>query len=138
MGLAFAAQAKGEDTVALAFVGDGATSEGDFHEALNFAAVFHLPVVFFVQNNQYAISVPVSRQTAAPSLAHKAVGYGMPGVLVDGNDVAAVLSVVGEAARRAREGRGRRSSRRRRTGSTPTPTPTTPPGTARTRRSPAG
>ncbi|BCB90716.1 hypothetical protein Psuf_080290 [Phytohabitans suffuscus] len=96
----------GEDTVALAFVGDGATSEGDFHEALNFAAVFHLPVVFFVQNNQYAISVPVSRQTAAPSLAHKAVGYGMPGVLVDGNDAAAVLSVVGEAARRAREGEG--------------------------------
>jgi 2-oxoisovalerate dehydrogenase E1 component alpha subunit len=106
VGLAFAAQAQGEDTVALAFVGDGATSEGDFHEALNFAAVFHLPVVFFVQNNQYAISVPVSRQTAAPSLAHKAIGYGMPGVLVDGNDVAAVLSVVGEAARRAREGEG--------------------------------
>ncbi|GAB3530855.1 pyruvate dehydrogenase (acetyl-transferring) E1 component subunit alpha [Phytohabitans suffuscus] len=106
VGLAFAAQAQGEDTVALAFVGDGATSEGDFHEALNFAAVFHLPVVFFVQNNQYAISVPVSRQTAAPSLAHKAVGYGMPGVLVDGNDAAAVLSVVGEAARRAREGEG--------------------------------
>lgn len=106
MGLAFAAQARGEDTVALAFVGDGATSEGDFHEALNFAAVFHLPVIFLVQNNQYAISVPVSRQTSAPSLAHKAIGYGMPGVLVDGNDAAAVLSVVGAAARRAHDGEG--------------------------------
>ena len=60
-------------------VGDGGTSEGDFHEALNFAAVFHLPVVFLVQNNGYAISVPLAKQTAAPSLAHKAVGYGMPG-----------------------------------------------------------
>ena len=63
--------------------GDGATSEGDFHEALNFAAVFGLAVVFFVQNNEFAISVPLSRQTAAPSLAHKAVGYGMPGKRVD-------------------------------------------------------
>ena len=75
--------------------GDGATSEGDFHEALNFAAVFHAPVVFFVQNNEYAISVPLARQTVAPSLAHKGVGYGMPGERVDGNDVVA-------AARRAR------------------------------------
>lgn len=106
VGFAYAARAKGEDTVALAFLGDGATSEGDFHEAMNFAAVFQAPVVFFVQNNGYAISVPLARQTAAPSLAHKAVGYGVPGVGVDGNDVAAVLAAVGEAAERARSGGG--------------------------------
>src|SRR5699024_9880612 len=75
-GMAPAARLKGEDMVVLGMVGDGGTSEGDFHEALNFAAVFKLPVIFFVQNNKYAISVPLSRQTAAPSLAHKAVGYG--------------------------------------------------------------
>lgn len=106
VGLAFAAKARGEETVALAFIGDGATSEGDFHEALNFAAVFRTPTIFFIQNNQYAISVPLSRQSVAPSLAHKAIGYGMPGVTVDGNDVAAVLSVVSHAARRARAGHG--------------------------------
>lgn len=106
VGVGHAARVKGEDTVALAFLGDGATSEGDFHEALNFAAVFQAPVVFFVQNNQYAISVPLARQTAAPSLAHKAVGYGIPGVGVDGNDVAAVLAVVSHAAERARSGGG--------------------------------
>lgn len=106
VGVAFAAKARGEDTVVLAFLGDGATSEGDFHEALNFAAVFQAPVIFFVQNNAYAISVPLARQTAAPSLAHKAVGYGIPGVGVDGNDVAAVLAVVSDAARRAAGGGG--------------------------------
>jgi pyruvate dehydrogenase E1 component alpha subunit len=73
---------------------------------MNFAAVFHVPVVFFVQNNEFAISVPLSRQTAAPSLAHKAIGYGMPGQRVDGNDVAAVLAVLGEAVDRARTGGG--------------------------------
>jgi 2-oxoisovalerate dehydrogenase E1 component alpha subunit len=106
VGVAYAARARGEDTVVLAFLGDGATSEGDFHEAMNFAAVFHTPVIFFVQNNQYAISVPLARQTVAPSLAHKAVGYGIPGVGVDGNDVAAVLSVISHAAERARAGGG--------------------------------
>jgi pyruvate dehydrogenase E1 component alpha subunit len=106
VGFAQAAKHRGEDTVVLALCGDGATSEGDFHEALNFAAVFHVPVVFFVQNNGFAISVPLSRQTAAPSLAHKAVGYGMPGQRVDGNDVAAVLAVLGEAVSRARAGGG--------------------------------
>ncbi|MBW8482596.1 pyruvate dehydrogenase (acetyl-transferring) E1 component subunit alpha [Actinomadura sp. PM05-2] len=106
VGVAYAARARGEDTVVLAFLGDGATSEGDFHEAMNFAAVFQAPVVFFVQNNRYAISVPLARQTAAPSLAHKAVGYGVPGIGVDGNDVAAVLAVVGAAAERARTGGG--------------------------------
>lgn len=106
VGFAQAAKYRGEDTVVLALCGDGATSEGDFHEAMNFAAVFHVPVVFFVQNNEFAISVPLSRQTAAPSLAHKAIGYGMPGQRVDGNDVAAVLAVLGEAVDRARSGGG--------------------------------
>lgn len=106
VGFAHAAKLRGENTVVLAMCGDGATSEGDFHEAMNFAAVFHLPVVFFVQNNEFAISVPLSRQTAAPSLAHKAIGYGMPGQRVDGNDMAAVLAVLGEAVQRARAGEG--------------------------------
>ncbi|MDR5699454.1 pyruvate dehydrogenase (acetyl-transferring) E1 component subunit alpha [Agromyces aerolatus] len=105
-GLAHAAKLRGEPTVVMALCGDGATSEGDFHEALNFAAVYRVPVVFFVQNNEFAISVPLSRQTAAPSLAHKAIGYGMPGQRVDGNDVAAVLSVLREAVDRARAGEG--------------------------------
>jgi 2-oxoisovalerate dehydrogenase E1 component alpha subunit len=92
--------------VALAMVGDGGTSEGDFHAALNFAAVWRAPVVFFVQNNGFAISVPLAKQTQAPSLAHKGVGYGMPGRLVDGNDAAAVHAVLSEAVQRAREGQG--------------------------------
>jgi 2-oxoisovalerate dehydrogenase E1 component alpha subunit len=106
VGVAHAAKLKGEDTVVLAMCGDGATSEGDFHEALNFAAVFHLPVVFFVQNNQYAISVPLKHQSVAPSLAHKAIGYGMPGERVDGNDLAALLGVLVKGVDRARAGGG--------------------------------
>ena len=106
VGLAHAARLKGDDVVALALVGDGGTSEGDFHEALNFAAVWQAPVVFLVQNNGFAISVPLAKQTAAPSLAHKAVGYGMPGRLVDGNDAAAVHEVLAGAVRHAREGGG--------------------------------
>lgn len=106
VGLAHAARLQGDDVVALAMVGDGGSSEGDFHEALNFAAVWHAPVVFLVQNNGFAISVPLAKQSAAPSLAHKAVGYGMPGRLVDGNDAAAVHQVLLEAVRRARRGGG--------------------------------
>ncbi|MFJ6078592.1 pyruvate dehydrogenase (acetyl-transferring) E1 component subunit alpha [Pseudarthrobacter sp. NPDC092419] len=106
VGVAHAAKLRGEDTVVLAMCGDGATSEGDFHEALNFAAVFHLPVVFFVQNNKYAISVPLAHQSVAPSLAHKAVGYGMAGERVDGNDVVALLAVLDRAVKLAREGSG--------------------------------
>jgi pyruvate dehydrogenase E1 component alpha subunit len=106
VGAAIAAQRLGEDSVTLAFLGDGATSEGDAHEALNFAAVYKAPCVFFVQNNQWAISVPVSHQMAAPSIAHRAVGYGMPGIRVDGNDVLACFAVTSEAAKRAREGAG--------------------------------
>ncbi|WP_334170376.1 pyruvate dehydrogenase (acetyl-transferring) E1 component subunit alpha [Sinomonas sp.] len=106
VGVAHAAKLRGEETVVLAMCGDGATSEGDFHEALNFAAVFRLPVVFFVQNNQYAISVPLAHQTVAPSLAHKAVGYGMAGERVDGNDVVALLAVLDRAVTLARAGSG--------------------------------
>lgn len=106
VGAAMAAQRLGEDSVTVAFIGDGATSEGDVHEALNVAAVFRAPCVFYVQNNQWAISMPVCKQTAAPSIAHKAIGYGMPGIRVDGNDVLACYEVMAEAAARARAGDG--------------------------------
>lgn len=106
VGAAMAAQRLGEDSVTVAFLGDGATSEGDAHEALNLAGVFNAPCVFFVQNNQWAISVPVSHQQAGPSIAHRAIGYGMPGVRVDGNDVLACYAVMAEAAERARHGGG--------------------------------
>ncbi len=106
VGAAMAAQRLGEDSVTLAYLGDGATSEGDAHEAFNFAAVFKAPAVFFVTNNQWAISVPVSHQMAGPSIAHRAIGYGMPGIRVDGNDVLACYAVTAEAAARARAGDG--------------------------------
>ncbi|CAL9354279.1 thiamine pyrophosphate-dependent enzyme [Streptomyces sp. Tu 3180] len=106
VGLAHAARLRGDDVVALALAGDGATSEGDFHEALTFAGVLRAPVVFLVQNNGFAISVPLARQNAAPTLAHKAVGYGLRGRLVEGNDVLATYRVVAEAVAHARAGRG--------------------------------
>jgi 2-oxoisovalerate dehydrogenase E1 component alpha subunit len=106
VGAAMAAQRLGEDSMTVAFLGDGATSEGDVHEALNFAAVFKAPCVFYVQNNQWAISVPLRNQTAAPSIAHKAIGYGMPGIRVDGNDVLACYAVMADAAAQARAGDG--------------------------------
>ena len=106
VGAAMAAQRLGEDSVTVAFFGDGATSEGDVHEAMNFASVFVAPCVFYVQNNQWAISVPVERQTAALSIAHKAIAYGMPGIRVDGNDPLACYAVMSEAADRARSGGG--------------------------------
>ena len=90
----------------MSYFGDGATSEGDAHEALNFAAVFDAACIFFVQNNQYAISVPLSQQTKAPTIAHKAVGYGMPGYRCDGNDVLATYAVTKQAVDRARRGDG--------------------------------
>jgi pyruvate dehydrogenase E1 component alpha subunit len=105
-GLAHAERLKGTDTVALALVGDGATSEGDFHEAVNLAGVLRAPVVFLVQNNGYAISVPRSEQCAAPSLAYKGVGYGVRAEQVDGNDAAAVLAVLTTAVEDARAGGG--------------------------------
>ncbi|MCE0539584.1 pyruvate dehydrogenase (acetyl-transferring) E1 component subunit alpha [Kineosporia rhizophila] len=106
VGLAHAARLRGQDTVALVLLGDGATSEGDTHEALNFAAVWKAPVVFLVQNNGYAISVPLAKQSAAPSLAHKGIGYGIPSHLVDGNDVAAVYAAVRQAVEHAAAGGG--------------------------------
>lgn len=105
-GMAEAMRRRGEDRVAMAFIGDGGTSEGDFHEALNFAAVFRAPVVFFVQNNKYAISVPLARQSAAPALAYKGVGYGVRSEQVDGNDLVAVLAVLTAAVDHARAGNG--------------------------------
>ena len=106
VGAAMAAQRLGEDSLTVAFLGDGATSEGDTHEAMNLAAVEKAPCVFYIQNNQWAISVPASRQYAVPSLAHRAAGYGMPGIRVDGNDVLACYAVMSEAAERARAGDG--------------------------------
>ena len=106
VGVAHAAKLKGEDTVALVMLGDGATSEGDTHAALNFAAVWQSPVVFFVQNNGYAISVPLSKQSAAPSLAHKGIGYGVPAMLIDGNDAAAVYAAVQRAVASAAQSGG--------------------------------
>jgi pyruvate dehydrogenase E1 component alpha subunit len=105
-GLAYGERRQGRDTVALAFIGDGATSEGDFHEGLNFAGVFKAPVVFLVQNNRYAISVPLAQQTAAPALAYKGVGYGVAAEQVDGNDPVALLAVLTHAVEHARSGRG--------------------------------
>jgi 2-oxoisovalerate dehydrogenase E1 component alpha subunit len=105
-GFAMGARFDDNPLVALTYFGDGGTSEGDPHEAMNFAAVYDAPVIFFVQNNQYAISVPLSKQTKAPTLAHKAVGYGMPGLRCDGNDVVATYAVTKVAADRARRGDG--------------------------------
>lgn len=106
VGAAWAAKLKGEKACALVYFGDGATSEGDFHEALNFAGVFRVPVIFFCQNNGYAISVPFERQSAASTVAERAQAYNMPGIRVDGNDVLAVYDVTREAARRAVAGEG--------------------------------
>ncbi len=105
-GFAMGARFDDNPIVTTAYFGDGATSEGDPHEAMNFAGVFKAPVIFFVQNNQWAISVPLSAQTAAPTLAHKAVGYGFPGVVCDGNDVLATYAVSRQAVARARAGHG--------------------------------
>jgi pyruvate dehydrogenase E1 component alpha subunit len=102
VGYAMGAKLDGLSLCALAYFGDGATSEGDFHEGCNFAAVFGTPVIFFCQNNQWAISVPVSAQTVAP-IWRKADAYGFPGVRVDGNDVLAVYRATKEAAARARD-----------------------------------
>ena len=105
-GLAWGKKLRGEDTVAMAFFGDGATSEGAFHEGVNFAAVMNAPVVFVCNNNGWAISTPIEAQTRAETLADKAVGYGIPGVRVDGLDVLAVYEAAREAVERARAGGG--------------------------------
>jgi pyruvate dehydrogenase E1 component alpha subunit len=106
VGFATAAKLKGESTVALTLLGDGASSEGDAHEAFNFASVWQAPVVFLIQNNQYAISVPIARQSHARVLSDRAIGYGMPGYYVDGNDAAAMYAVISRAIERARTGGG--------------------------------
>lgn len=106
MGAAYAAKLLGHDTVCVGYIGDGGTSIGDFHAAMNFAAVWKTPNVFFCQNNQWAISVPLSAQTVSSSIAIKAVAYGMPGIRVDGNDLLAVIAAQREAVDRARSGGG--------------------------------
>lgn len=105
-GLAYAARYRGLDDVAMAYVGDGGTSQGDFHEALNFAAVQSLSNVFIVQNNQFAISTRRKIQTKSQTIAQKALAYGIPGIQVDGNDIFAMYAVTKEAVERARRGDG--------------------------------
>ncbi len=105
-GMAMAAKQMGHSTIIAGYMGDGATSEGDFHVALNFAGVFSAPVVFVCQNNQWAISTPSTAQTASRSMAEKAIAYGIPSVRVDGNDVLACHVAMREAVSRARAGRG--------------------------------
>jgi 2-oxoisovalerate dehydrogenase E1 component alpha subunit len=105
-GIAYAAKLKGEGTVTLCTFGDGATSEGDFHEGLNFAAVHKLPVVFVCENNSYSISVPIRLQMANPNVAERAAGYGITGATVDGTDVPAIHKACREAVARARRGEG--------------------------------
>ncbi|MGH3132396.1 MAG: thiamine pyrophosphate-dependent dehydrogenase E1 component subunit alpha [Gaiellaceae bacterium] len=106
VGYAWGSRLKGEDRVAIAYFGDGATSEGAFHEGATFAGVMKAPAILFCNNNQWAISTPLEAQTAAPTLADKAIGYGMPGVRVDGADVLAVYEATREAVARARAGEG--------------------------------
>jgi pyruvate dehydrogenase E1 component alpha subunit len=105
-GLAWGKKLRGESGVAMAFFGDGATSEGEFHEGVNLAAVMNAPAVFVCNNNQWAISTPLEAQTRAETLADKAVGYGIPGVTVDGLDVLAVYGAARDAVERARSGGG--------------------------------
>jgi pyruvate dehydrogenase E1 component alpha subunit len=106
VGLGWAANYRKADEIVMTFFGDGATSEGDFHEGLNFAGVYQTPVIFLCQNNHWAISIPRSKQTLSETLAQKALGYGIPGIQVDGNDILAVYAAAKEAADRARSGGG--------------------------------
>jgi pyruvate dehydrogenase E1 component alpha subunit len=106
VGTAYAAKIKKDNLVCLTSFGDGATSQGEFHTAMNFAGVFKVPVIFFCENNQYAISLPIRRQTASQNIAVKAEAYGFEGVLVDGNDVLAVYMATKAAADKARSGGG--------------------------------
>ncbi len=106
VGIAWAMKIKKKDSVCITYVGDGGTSEGDFHEAMNFAGVYELPLIFIVQNNQFAISHPRRKQTKSRTLAQKALAYGFDGVQVDGNDVLAVYSATRDAVEKARKGGG--------------------------------
>ena len=106
VGIAWAQKLQGKKSVVVTYFGDGATSKGDFHEGINFAGVFQVPLVLICQNNQWAISVPVTKQTAAETIAQKAIAYGIEGIRVDGNDVFAVFKVVKDAIAKARAGKG--------------------------------
>lgn len=106
VGIAWGMKYRKRKDVAMTFFGDGGTSEGDFHEGMNFAGVYQIPVIFVCQNNQWAISVPRSKQTRAKTLAQKALAYGIPGIQVDGNDILSVYAAAKEAADRARAGQG--------------------------------
>ncbi len=105
-GAALTGRQCGEDLVALTYVGDGAINTGDFHEGLNFAAALHLPMILIVENNQYAYSTPLSKQICFEEIATRAVGYGIPGIRIDGNDVLAVHRTTVHAVERARRGEG--------------------------------
>lgn len=106
VGIAYAMKYRKEKSAVLVFMGDGATSEGDFHEAMNFAGVWQAPVVFICQNNQWAISIPRSKQTKSKTLAQKAIAYEMPGIQVDGNDIFATYRATKDALERAYNGGG--------------------------------
>lgn len=106
VGIAYSIKYRRQKQIVITFFGDGATSEGDFHEALNFAGVFQTPLVFVCQNNQWAISIPRSKQTRSKTLAQKALAYGVPCMQVDGNDILAVYSAAQQAADRAKSGEG--------------------------------
>ena len=106
VGVALAAKMKKEDFITFVTIGEGSSNQGDFHEGMNFAGVHKLPTVIMVENNKYAISVPISKQIAAENVSDRAIGYGMPGVTVDGTDPLEVYRVVKEAADRARRGDG--------------------------------
>jgi pyruvate dehydrogenase E1 component alpha subunit len=105
-GAALSAQMRGTDQVTICFFGDGASNIGRFHEGINMASVWHLPIVFICENNLWAVSVPTSTSLNVPNVADRAVGYGIPGVVVDGMDVMAVYEAAGEAVNRARKGQG--------------------------------
>lgn len=106
VGVALGCKLRGEEAVTIVYFGDGATSKGDFHEGVNFAAIHQLPVIFFCENNSYAISVPLKKQMAIGSIADRAKGYGFPGISVDGNDPLAVYQATKEAHERVRRGEG--------------------------------
>ncbi len=106
VGIAWAAKLQKKDEVVITYFGDGATSQGDFAESMNWAGVYQTPTIFFCQNNQFAISVPRASQTASETIAQKAIAFGMPGILVDGNDIFAIYVATMEAVKRGRSGEG--------------------------------
>jgi 2-oxoisovalerate dehydrogenase E1 component alpha subunit len=106
VGIALAGKMEGKDLVTFVTFGEGSSNQGDFHEGANFAGVHKLPVIFMCENNKYAISVPIEKQLSCENVSDRAIGYGMPGITVDGNDPLAVYAAVKEAADRARRGEG--------------------------------